>query len=305
MIKTDDFKLFTKIVKTRSLSAAARELGLSPASITNRINHLEDHFNCRLLNRSTRSVSLTEQGRVFHQSCLNLIDTLDELHNNLVSTTDELRGQIRISASSDFGRQYVAPAIEAFSLLNSEISISLSLSDDPIDLHRGQVDIAVRLGETPDSSLICRTLTYNNKRVLCASPDYLKKHGTPKTPDELSKHKCLALERNFHIFNRWYFSKDKKVFKTIEIAPGLSTNDGAMLRAWCVEGLGIGLKSWWDVKEDIKEKRLKVVLENYIVDYTSTENETKEIKLMYLSRKFQPNRITQFIEFFCQYLKDK
>jgi len=295
MSKIDNMALFVQVVKTGGLAAAGRQLGLSPASMTARVNALEQHYKTRLLNRTTRKISLTDAGQRFYNACLRVLAEVDEAEALLRNDNEGLSGNLRITATSDFGRQVVAPALTEFSYLNPNVIPYLHLSDGVINLVEHGFDLGIRFGNLPDSNLIVRRLA-NNHRVLVASPDYLERYGFPKDPDDLKQHRCLIMERLGEQLNEWRFHKGDDIF-TIRISPSLVSNDGAIIRQWALAGSGIAYKSIWDVKNDIAAGKLQTILDDFVLGFQHNDNEKTGLQLVYPSRQYLPRQVAGFIDF--------
>ena len=227
MNKIDNMALFVRVVKTGGLAAAGRQIGLSPASMTARMNALEQHYNTRLLNRTTRKISLTDAGQRFYQACLRVLSEMEAADASLTSDQACLSGQLRITATSDFGRQFVAPALVNFVEQHPNVKPYLYLTDGVINLIDQGFDLGVRFGNLPDSNLVSRHLA-NNRRVLVASAAYLKRHGTPQQPQDLQHHQCLVMERLGEPLNEWQFSTDTGR-QTVRVNPAFVSNDGAII----------------------------------------------------------------------------
>ena len=193
MSKVDDMDLFVQVVKAGGLAAAGRQVGLSPASMTARVNALEARYNTRLLQRTTRRISLTDAGQRFYDACLRVLAEVEQAEALLHSDKEMLCGQLRITAPADFGRQYVAPALSDFIQQHPAVTPYLHLSDGVINLVEYGYDLGIRYGNLPDSDLIVRNLA-ENRRVLVASPDYLKAHGMPQHPQRI-RTTCLPGRR--------------------------------------------------------------------------------------------------------------
>lgn len=295
MSKIDNMALFVQVVKTGGLAAAGRQLGLSPASMTARVNALEQHYKTRLLNRTTRKISLTDAGQRFYNACLRVLAEVDEAEALLRNDNEGLSGNLRITATSDFGRQFVAPALTEFARLNPNVIPYLHLSDGVINLVEHGFDLGIRFGNLPDSNLIVRRLA-NNHRVLVASPDYLERYGFPKDPDDLKQHRCLIMERLGEQLNEWRFHKGDDIF-TIRISPSLVSNDGAIIRQWALAGSGIAYKSIWDVKNDIAAGKLQTILDDFVLGFQHNDNEKTGLQLVYPSRQYLPRQVAGFIDF--------
>jgi len=296
MDKLGDMNLFVHIVKNGGLAAAGRELGLSPASISARLNALEARYNTRLLNRSTRHISLTETGKEFYNACLNILADVNEVETNLLGAQGVLSGTLRITAPSDLGQQHIMPVLSTFIEKHPEIIPHLHLSDDLISITEKSFDCAIRYGELADSNLVARKLA-ESYRVLVASPDYLKKKGTPKRPQDLEKHDCLIMTRGIEPLTHWHFRSNDKA-ESITIKAKRSCNDGALIRRWALEGAGIALKSYIDVADDLKADRLVSLLKNTKPDFAkTTSNNRADLHIIYPGRKYMPERLKVFIKF--------
>ena len=185
-----DLEVFARMVSAGSMSAAGRELGLSPAVVSKRLRRLEDRLGTRLMNRTTRQISLTEAGQGFYERVVAILAGLEEAESFVSRRSNVARGILKISAPTSFGRMHVAPHLQKFFELNPGIQINLNLHDDMTDIVGEGYDLAIRIAELKDSSLVARKLA-PVRRVLCATPEYLEKNGTPETLDDLEKHICI------------------------------------------------------------------------------------------------------------------
>ena len=296
MSKIDDMELFVIVVKAGGLAAAGRQIGLSPASMTARINALEKRYNTRLLQRTTRRISLTDAGQRFYNACLRVLTEVEQAEALLQSDKDFLSGQLRITAPSDFGRQYVAPALSEFVNQHPDVKPYLHITDAIVNIVEYGYDLAIRFGNLPDSNLIVRYLA-DNYRVLVASPDYLKAHGIPKHPCDLKQHACLVMERLGEPLNEWQFQIEKDQ-QSIKISPAFSCNDGAIIRDWALSGKGIAYKSIWDVKHDLKAGHLQTVLDDFVLGFQTSDTKKTGLQIIYPNRKYLPTQVSGFIEFF-------
>src|SRR5688572_1823464 len=186
-----EMTVFTRVVAAGSLSAAARELGLSPALISRKLAALESRLGVRLINRTTRSLHLTDEGASYHESCARVLAEIDEAEAAVSAGRVEPRGTLKVALPASFGHQHIAPLIPEFAARYPEVHIALSLSDRNLSLIDEGFDLAVRIAELEDSSLAARRLA-PNRRVVCASPAYLARHGSPRTPQDLMKHNCIT-----------------------------------------------------------------------------------------------------------------
>ena len=296
MDKFSDMTLFISIVKNQGLAAAGRELGLSPATVTARLQALEDRYGVKLLNRSTRHLSLTESGAMYHQASLDIIDSVKETENLLKTGSQEVRGTIKIAAPRDIGKQYISSIISAFCELYPDVVPYLYLDDKLTNLAESGIDIVIRYGELADSNLISRKLA-SSRRVLCATPQYLANKGTPLTPLDLADHHCLAMIRSNEELKTWHFSDDTQ-HNVITVLPKRFSDDGEMIRQWALDSAGIALKSILDIEQDIKQQRLVTVLDGYMKNFNaSTSSAGADLNVIYQSRQYQPKRLRLFIDF--------
>jgi len=304
MDKLGDMDLFVRVVKNQGLAVAGREVGLSPASMSARMNALEARYGTRLLNRSTRHVSLTETGQQFYEACLRILADVHEVESQVVGDKDLLKGSLRVTVSSDIGRQHIAAALSQFIAKHPNITPYLHLSDDFVNITEEGFDCAIRHGDLPDSSLVARKLV-SNHRVLCASPNYLKRNGTPKTPQALKDHSCLIMTRGNEPLTNWHLQTSNGL-ETVAIKGVRSSNDGAMIRQWALEGAGIALKSYLEVEEDIKAKRLIVILEDYMPNFVKGKavSNSADLHVIYPSRQYQPKRVKAFVEALIVYFEE-
>lgn len=304
MDKFGDIDLFVKVVKYRSFAGAARAAHLSPASVTIKINRLEQHYGVRLLNRTTRRVALTEEGKGFYERCLHILSEVEEAEERLLSGKESFSGSLNVSASIDFGQQYIAPLLAKFSDIHPSLSIQLNLTDGVVNLIEDGFDIGIRSGVLQDNRMVARKLA-DNKRMLCASPSYINKYGLPKRPEDLNHHRCLTMIRNGEQLTEWYF-KTANTNKSVLIQPAMTSNNGAQLRQWAILDKGIILKSYWDIKEDILSGKLKPILEEYVLDFESKGLfGGADLNIVYPGREFLPARVSAFINMLLEEFRGK
>jgi DNA-binding transcriptional LysR family regulator len=284
------------VVKTGGLAAAGRQIGLSPASMTSRINALERHYSTRLLNRTTRKISLTDAGQRFYNACLRVMAEVKTAEALLQSNKETLSGQLRVTATSDFGRQFVAPALSEFVNQNPDVVPYLHLTDGLMNLVEHGFDLAIRFGNLADSNLIVRQLA-DNRRVLVASPKYLEQFGVPEQPKDLEQHRCLVMERFGEPLNEWRFHSDAG-HQVIKVNQAFISNDGAIIRQWALAGTGIAYKSIWDVKRDIAKGKLITILDDFVLGFQQSDRDNTGLQLVYPSRQYLPRQVSGFIEFF-------
>ena len=226
-----DMQLFVEAAAAGSLSAAGRKLGLSPAAASARLIKLEAALHARLFERTTRQLRVTDEGRLYLQHCRVALQAIEDAEAALQAGQNQVRGKLRISATSDFGRNLLYHWLDEFSALHPEVSYALSLSDSVSNLLQEDIDLAIRFGLPLDSSLVARRLA-PNRRVLCASPDYVARHGEPKTPADLANHRFIVLVTAAGPLNEIHFAQDdERVSYTVPIEQARETNDGALARA--------------------------------------------------------------------------
>lgn len=258
MYAVDDMTIFARVVERASLSAAGRELRLSPAVVSSRITKLEARLGVRLLNRTTRMVNPTEEGTLYYEHCLRILAEITEVERKLAEKKESPSGVLRISAPTVMGRRWLAPLIPEFREGFPEVEIRLQLTDRLADLVEEQVDVAIRRGYLQDSSLIARRVA-PDFRVACASPDYLEKHGTPQTPADLKSHTCLLLRFPGSRRYQWQFIEDGTA-QNFAVAGQIDSNNSQVLIDWALAGSGIVMKSVWDLTEEIESGRLVPIL---------------------------------------------
>ncbi|MCW2100012.1 UNVERIFIED_ORG: LysR family transcriptional regulator [Pseudomonas psychrophila] len=260
-----DMRLFVEAAALGSLSAAGRKLGLSPAAASARLIKLEAALRTRLFDRTTRQLRLTEEGRFYLQQCWVALRAIDEAEAGLQASGEKVRGKVRISASADFGRNLFNDWLQDFSSLYPDLKIALSLSDSVSNLLQDDLDLAIRFGQPQDSSLIARQLA-PNWRVLCASPEYLARHGEPETPADLARHTFIVLVTSAGPLNTFHFVVEGQPWDhVVPMSEAWETNDGALAREWALAGHGIARKTIWDAAMDIRTGRLKVVLPDFCI----------------------------------------
>lgn len=291
MDKLGDITLFIKIVQNKGLAAAGRELGLSPASVSSRLNRLEENYGVRLINRTTRKIALTDEGKGFYQNSLTMLSELDRAEEELLAGRETLSGGLKITAPIDLGKQHIAPLLANFVSENPGVHAHLDLSDHVVDFIEGGYDLAIRYGVTEDTRMVAKKLA-DSRRLLCASPTYIEKHGLPTSPQDLAEHQNIIIERDGESLNSWYFLVDEEQV-CVTVQPTLSSNDGAQVREWALSGLGIALKSYWDIEADLANGRLVSILSEYQQDYQLYNS---DLNTLYLSRKFMPERTRTFID---------
>jgi DNA-binding transcriptional LysR family regulator len=258
-----DIRLFVAAARLGGLAQAGRKLGVSPAAASARLLKLEASLSTRLFERTTRSLRLTDEGRLYLDHCEQALHALDDARAALQAGKKEIQGKVRISTTSDFGRNVLNPWLNEFITLHPKVVPALLLSDSLSNLVNDDIDLVIRFGIPPDSSLIARPLA-DNRRVLCASPTYLRLRGTPRHPSELGGFDHIVSgQRGWS--SEWRFRRGKQeVLFNVPTETARETNDGALARQWAIEGHGIVLKSVWDVSSDLLTGRLVHLMPDWV-----------------------------------------
>lgn len=259
MLRFDDLQLFVRAADLGSLSAAARVMDLSAAVASAALKRIEQHLGARLLARSTRSLRLTAEGEGFLEYARAALGSLEEGRRLLTSGQDQVSGVLQLSAPSDLGRNLLLPWLDAFQCEHPGLTVRLLLGDRIADLFKQPVDIALRYGEPEDSSLVALPVAPDNYRVLCASPDYLARHGEPHQLEQLAQHNCLLYMLGTRVHDRWCFHDGKREV-SLTVSGDRFSDDADVVRRWAVAGAGVAYKSWLDVSSDVLAGRLKILL---------------------------------------------
>ncbi|WP_033070542.1 LysR family transcriptional regulator [Thalassospira australica] len=286
----EDIQIFVRVAELGNLSAAGRELRHSAAVVSNRIARLEERLGVRLLNRTTRRVNLTTEGDVYYRHCLRILSEMQEAENAIANQKNTTRGPVTLTCPVAFGNKYVAPIIPKFVEQNPDVQVRLHLSDRLFDLLQDKVDLAIRIAELKESSLIVRKLAAN-KRMLVASPAYLEKHGTPKVPADLLNHNCLLLRFPGSQQYQWTLQgSDDDAPVTLAVAGSMDSDNSEVLTRWCLDGHGIALKSNWEIGEYLRDGRLNVVLPDYQLP-------SHAVYTLYPENRYLPTRVRAFVDF--------
>jgi DNA-binding transcriptional LysR family regulator len=278
-----DLKIFARVVESGSLSAAGRELQLSPTVVSKRLTRLEEQLGARLIQRTTRQLTLTEVGEGYHERVLAVLIALEEA-DAFVSGSGAPRGLLRVSAPTGFGRRHIAPKLGKFLRTYPDVKLELDLSDDYVDLIAGGFDVVVRIGALGDSSMVARRLA-PNRRLLVATPEYLAEYGEPETLADLDRYKVITTvpQAEWHLEG----PEGPVVYRPDSI---ILTNSSEVVRESVIGGLAIGLRSTWDVSEHLKAGRLKRVLPDY------AGSSRVGIWAIYPSRRLVPAKVRAFID---------
>jgi DNA-binding transcriptional LysR family regulator len=287
MDRLGDLEIFARVAATGSMSQAARDLGLSAPVISKRIKRLEERLGTRLLQRTTRQIVLTEAGRGFNERVLAILGSVDEAEAWVAQRSASVRGPLRITAPTTFGRLHVAPHLVQFLATYPDVAVDLHLSDGFVDIVGEGFDVAIRIADLQDTSLVARKLAPNH-RVLCATPAYLEKHGVPTTLADLTRHKLLV-----HNADHWRLEGPDGAVH-VPVTSLVATNSSEVIREAVLAGLGIALRSTWDIGPDLRAGNLKTVLPRY------RASQRVAIHAVYPSRRHLAQRTRVFIDFLAE-----
>jgi DNA-binding transcriptional LysR family regulator len=288
MSRESELTFFATLAKAGSLTAAARELDVTPPAVSKRLAQLEARLGVRLLHRTTRRIGLTHEGEVYLESARRILGEIDELEQAVSSARVAPRGLLRVNAPLGFGRTYICPMISEFSKQFPEVQVQLQLSDHPLILADESIDVGIRFGEMPDARMVARRIA-PNRRLICASPAYLKQHGTPATPEDLARHNCLVLRQNETASGIWRFTRGRKVH-TVKVHGNLSSNDGEVVLKWALDGHGVLQRAEWDIAKYVRSGRLKLLIEEYALP-------PADIFAVFRERHQLPAKVGAFIDF--------
>jgi DNA-binding transcriptional LysR family regulator len=285
-----EITVFARIVGTGSLSAAARDLGMSPALVSRRLAGLEARLGVRLINRTTRSLHLTDEGAAYYETCSRLLAEIEEADAAVSAGRADPRGILRVAIPASFGNQHVAPLVPRFAARYPDVQLALSLSDRNVNVVEEGFDLAIRIGDLADSSLAARKLA-PNRRVVCASPAYLQRHGTPRAPDDLAQHNCLTAT-DFAM--NWDYRDPDGTPGSVRVTGRYTCDNWEVLRDWALAGLGVALKSTWDVSRHLEDGSLVPLLPGY--------NFATDVAIyaVYPHRRHLPAKTRAFIEFLAE-----
>ena len=282
---------FAKVIETGSFARAAERLGVSVSSVSRQVAELEAHIDARLLNRTTRRLSLTESGRAFHERCVQLLADLEEAEQSANAGTAKPRGTLRLTSSITFGARHLAPAIAEFIVRYPEMRFDIELSDRAVDLVEESVDVAVRIGNIGSQNLVGRRVGIT-RLICCAAPSYLNREGEPRTPEDLATHKCLTYEYSSS-GNLWRFHDRQGRERNVRIAGPIHANSGRFLEALAVEGAGIAFEPDFIVGPDLRAGRLVRLLRGF-------EPPLANIYVVYPSRRHLSAKVRVFTDFLAQ-----
>lgn len=291
MDRVQAMTVFARVVEQGSFARAAERLSISSSACSRQVAELEAHLDTRLLNRTTRRLSLTESGQGFYERCVQLLADLEDAEQAVAQTAARPRGTLRITTSINFGVRHVSPAIGAFLAKYPEVRFDVSLSDRIVDLVEEGYDLAIRIGSAGGETVVARKLG-DARMVACASPAYLKAHGAPKTPEDLARHACLTYEY-MQVRNVWPFRGKDGREHAVRVSGPLHSNNGDLLAAAAVAGVGIAYEPEFILGPDLKAGRLVPILSAY-------SSPLGPIYAVYPSRRYLSAKVRAFVDFLAE-----
>ncbi len=291
-IQPADLGFFTALATAGSLSAAARELGITTPAVSKHLAQMEIRLGMSLVNRTTRRMSLTPEGELYLEHARRIIGEIDGLDEALGGGRSEPKGLLRVNATLGFGRSHVAPIISRFVRKFPEVEVQLQLSVSPPALTEDAFDVCIRFGAPPDSRVVARRIAAN-RRLLCASPAYIAKRGMPRSANDLASHNCIGIRQGDEAYGVWRLSTGRgknAIVQSVKTRGSLATNDGEIAVNWALDGHGILMRAEWDIERYLKTGRLVQVLPQY----TTPE---ADIHAVYPRRHQMASRVRAFVDF--------
>lgn len=290
MLFRDDLRFFEVIAASPSLAAASRRLDVTASAVTQRLRQIEQRLSIRLVERTGRSLQLTDEGALLLERSRVILEDIQALETELAERRSVVSGRLRVAAPLGFGRRYISPLMVDYCRLFPSVEIELWLSDRPgrDDFHGW--DMLVSIGDSRNSSLIGQRIAPND-RIICAAPEYLAVHGMPQTPDDLRHHKCIALRENEEDVTMWRFEQAQGEQRVnVRVEPAFASNDGEIVKAWGLAGLGVIVRSEWHVAEDIAAGRLVRLLPDWQLP-------DADVVVLMRNRHGRSARTLKFLEF--------
>jgi DNA-binding transcriptional LysR family regulator len=294
-IQPSELGFFTSVATAGSLSAAARDLGITTAAVSKRLAQMEARIGMPLVTRTTRRMSLTPEGEVYLEHARRILSEIEDLNQLLTRSKGRPSGLLRVNATLGFGRMHVAPVISEYVTAYPEVDVQLQLSADPPPLNEDAFDVCIRFGQPPDARIVARKLA-PNRRLLCASPRYLRDHGIPNTPADLRRHNCIGIRQGSDAYGVWRLTAGKGAkarTETVRVRGNLTTNDGEIAVNWALEGHGILMRAEWDIERFLRSGRLVQVLPQYATPEA-------DIYAVYHQRHQLSSRLRLFVEFMAE-----
>jgi DNA-binding transcriptional LysR family regulator len=291
-IQPEDLGFFSILASAGSLSAAARELGVTTPAVSKRLAQMEARLGLALVIRTTRRMSLTPEGELYLEHARRILSEIEDMQELLGVSKAVPKGLLRVNATLGFGRSHVAPLISRFVRKYPQVEVQLQLSVNPPPLTDDAFDVCIRFGAPPDARVIARHIA-PNRRLLCASPAYLARHGTPKVPNDLAQHNCIGIRQGEEAYGVWRLISGRgrhAQAESVKTRGNLTTNDGEIAVNWALDGHGILMRAEWDINRYLQSGRLVQVLPAY---YTPDA----DIHAVYPQRHQTAARVRAFVDF--------
>jgi len=291
-VQPAEIGFFVTLSGSGSLSAAARDMGVTTAAVSKRLAQMETRIGVPLINRTTRRMSLTPEGEVFLEHARRILGEIDDLDELLTKAKGTPKGLLRVNATLGFGRIHVAPLISRYVARYPEVDVQLQLSASPPPLAGDEFDVCIRFGDPPDARVLAKRLA-PNRRLLCASPKYLARTGHPKVPHDLTRHNCIGIRQGDEAYGVWRLlarKGGKLRSEAVKIRGNLTTNDGEIAVNWALDGHGILMRAEWDIERFLASGRLVQVLPQY-------HTPDADIYAVYPQRHQLSTRVRAFVEF--------
>ncbi|MDY4279681.1 MAG: LysR family transcriptional regulator [[Pasteurella] mairii] len=286
MDKLNAISVFCRVIETQSFTQAAAQQNISVAMASKLVSKLEEHLKTRLLQRTTRKIVATEAGVIYYQRCQPILNELEDAESSITNLATTLQGNLSVSIPRDFGLRFIAPNLIEFIKQNPNLHLDIEFNDRVVDLVAEGIDLALRIGQLQDSSLVAKKIGTTTKHVV-ASPEYIKKHGQPKTPDELKNFDCLLYKKSNQI--HWEFKKQNKIYN-VKPDSKLVCNNGLTLVEMTKSGLGIINTPRFFIEEELQSGELVELFPDY-------QQQDMNLYLVYPHRRHLTSKVKAFIEF--------
>ena len=282
-----EMAFFSLLARSGSLSAAARELDITTPAVSKRLAQMEARLGVALLHRTTRRIGLTQEGEIYLEHARRILADIDGMERLVSGALAAPKGLLRVNATLGFGRSHIAPLISSFAERHPQVQVQLQLTVNPPPLTEDAFDVCVRFGEPPDARVIARHIA-PNRRLLCASPAYLARHGVPQSPEELARHHCIGIRQGDEAYGVWRLTSAKRT-TLVKVRGPLSTNDGEIAVGWALAGHGVVLRAEWDIARYLRSGRLVQVL-------AQCEAPSADIYAVYAQRHQVSARVRSFVD---------
>lgn len=288
MSKYTEIRSFVLVAEKGSFAAAAQTEGVTPVVLGRRLDALEKRLGVKLMHRSTRGLRLSDLGEQFLEQCKQLLHDFELAETSISDQQNAIRGRLAVSAPAGFGRKHVAPHVLTFKQLHPDLHLSFNFTDSVVDLVSEGYDLGIRVGAVYNPNYVAIRL-YPNQRVVCGTPAYFQQHGTPRQPEDLMHHNCLAFNSQGGQHYGWTFSRNGEVF-AVPVQGDLDSNEGDLLYDCVKQGWGIGWRSTWEIQKELKAGTLLTVLDEYAIS-------NYDIQAVYQQQRYVPAKVRAFIDY--------